>query len=84
MYFGPDKMQADFYGFNNGDPWGAMANEVLPGIGGLLVIFAIINSSLANANAGANASTRSIFSLGRVRLAAALVRGHPSRRIGRR
>ena len=35
-----------------------MANEVLPGIGGLLVIFAILNSSLANASAGANASTR--------------------------
>ena len=45
-----------------------MAEEVLPGIGGLLVTFAIINSSLANANAGAIASTRSIFSLGRGRL----------------
>jgi amino acid transporter len=41
---------------------------VLPGIGGLLVIFAILNSSLANASAGANASTRVIFALGRVSL----------------
>ena len=32
-----------------------MAEQVLPGIGSLLVTFAIINSSLANANAGANA-----------------------------
>ena len=40
------------------DPWSGMAEEVLPGIGGLLVTFAIINSSLANANAGAIASTR--------------------------
>ena len=68
VYFGPEKMLAEFYGFNNGDPWSAMANDVLPGIGGILVIFAILNSSLANASAGANASTRVIFSLGRVSL----------------
>ena len=68
VYFGPDRMQADFLGFADANPWGGMAEEVLPGIGGLLVTFAIINSSLANANAGAIASTRSIFSLGRGRL----------------
>ena len=68
VYFGPDRMKDEFLGFNNGDPWSGMANEVLPGIGGLLVIFAILNSSLANASAGANASTRVLFALGRVRL----------------
>ena len=68
VYFGPDNMQADFLGFADANPWGGMAEEVLTGIGGLLVTFAIINSSLANANAGAIASTRSIFSLGRARL----------------
>jgi amino acid transporter len=68
VYFGPDRMQAEFLGFNNGDPWSGMANEVLPTIGGLLVVFAILNSSLANASAGANASTRVIFALGRVSL----------------
>jgi amino acid transporter len=68
VYFGPDKMAADFLGFNNSDPWSGMANEVLPGIGGILVVFAILNSSLANASAGANASTRVIFALGRVSL----------------
>ena len=68
VYFGPDRMQAEFLAFNDGDPWSGMANEVLPGIGGILVIFAILNSSLANASAGANASTRVIFSLGRVSL----------------
>ena len=68
VFFGPDKMQADFLGFNDGNPWGGMAEQVLPGIGGLLVTFAILNSSLANANAGANASTRVIFSLGRAGL----------------
>jgi amino acid transporter len=61
-------MQADFLGFNSGDPWSGMANDVLPGIGGILVIFAILNSSLANASAGANASTRVLFALGRVSL----------------
>jgi amino acid transporter len=67
VYFGPDRM-GEFLKFNNGDPWSGMANEVLPGIGGLLVIFAILNSSLANASAGANASTRVLFALGRVSL----------------
>jgi amino acid transporter len=81
VYFGPDKMQADFLGFNNADPWGGMADQVLPGIGSLLVTFAILNSSLANASAGANASTRAIFSLGRSRiLPAALGAVHPTYR----
>jgi amino acid transporter len=65
VFFGPDKMKTDFLGFNNADPWGGMAEQVLPGIGALLVTFAILNSSLANANAGANAATRAIFALGR-------------------
>ena len=68
VYFGPERMQAEFLTFNNGDPWSGMANEVLPTLGGLLVVFAILNSSLANATAGANASTRVIFALGRVSL----------------
>ena len=41
---------------------------MLPGIGGLLVVFAILNSSLANANAGATAATRSLFAMGRATL----------------
>jgi amino acid transporter len=78
VFFGPDKMQADFLTSNNSDPWGGMADQVLPGIGALLVTFAILNSSLANANAGANASTRAIFALGRSRiLPQALAAVHP-------
>jgi len=78
VFFGPERMQAEFLGFNNFDPWGGMANEVLPGIGALLITFAILNSSVANANAGANASTRAIFSLGRSRiLPEALAKIHP-------
>jgi amino acid transporter len=38
---------------------------VLGTLGGILVVFAIINSSLANANSGATAATRSIFSMAR-------------------
>jgi amino acid transporter len=66
VYFGPDRM-VDFYTFNEGDPWGFMANAVLP-IGGLLIVFAILNSCLANANAGATAATRSLFAMGRATL----------------
>jgi amino acid transporter len=68
VFFGPDRM-TEFYSFNEGDPWGFMAEEVLPGIGGLLIVFAILNSSLANANAGATAATRSLFAMGRASLA---------------
>jgi len=64
VYFGQDRM-GEFYGFNGGDPWGFMGTEVLGTLGGILVVFAIINSSLANANAGATAATRSLFSMAR-------------------
>ncbi len=67
VFFGPDRM-TEFYAFNEGDPWGFMANEVLGTLGGLLVIFAILNSSIANANAGATAATRSLFAMGRASL----------------
>ena len=80
VYFGPDKM-ADFISANSGNPWGGMAEQVLPGIGSLLVTFAILNSCLANANSGANASTRSIYALGRSRLLpAAFGTVHPTHR----
>jgi amino acid transporter len=67
VYFGPDRM-VDFLGFNDGDPWGGMATEVLGTLGGLLVIFAILNSCVANANSSATAATRSLFAMGRATL----------------
>jgi amino acid transporter len=67
VYFGPDRM-GDFLAFNDGDPWGGMATEVLGTLGGLLVIFAILNSCVANANASATAATRSLFAMGRASL----------------
>jgi amino acid transporter len=81
VFFGPDRMQDEFYAFNGGDPWGFMAEEVLPGIGGLLVIFAILNSCLANASAGATAATRSVFNMGRGGLLPGFFGAvHPTRR----
>ncbi len=65
VYFGPDRMASEFLGFNAGDPWGGMAEEVLPVIGGFAVLFAILNSCLANASSGATAATRSVFNMGR-------------------
>jgi amino acid transporter len=80
VYFGPDKM-ADFISANDSNPWGGMAEQVLPGIGSYLVTIAILNSCLANANSGANASTRSVFALGRSRLLpAAFGMVHPTHR----
>ena len=80
VYFGPDKM-ADFIASNDSNPWGGMAEQVLPGIGSYLVTIAILNSCLANANSGANASTRSVFALGRSRLLpAAFGTVHPTHR----
>jgi len=67
VFFGPDEMLG-FYTSHDGDPWGFMAEQVLPGVGGLLIVFAILNSSLANANAGATAATRSLFAMGRASL----------------
>jgi amino acid transporter len=67
VFFGPGEMSG-FYTSHDGDPWGFMAEQVLPGVGGLLVVFAILNSSIANANAGATAATRSLFAMGRAAL----------------
>ena len=67
VYFGPDNMTG-FYTAHDGDPWGGMATEVLGTLGGVLIVFAILNSSVANANAGATAATRSLFAMGRAGL----------------
>jgi amino acid transporter len=80
VFFGPDRM-GEFYTFNDGDPWGFMATEVLGTLGGLLVVFAIINSSLANANSSATAATRSVFAMGRAGLLPRFFAAvHPTRR----
>jgi amino acid transporter len=80
VYFGVNRM-GDFYTFNNGDPWGFLGTDVLGTLGGILVVFAIINSSLANANSGATAATRSLFSMARGGLLPKFFAAvHPTRR----
>jgi amino acid transporter len=48
------------------NPWGTMANRVW-GAFSVVVILAILNSALANANAGVNAASRVLFAMGRVK-----------------
>jgi len=80
VYFGPGKMADPKNGFallNNSDPWSAMAQAVW-GPGLIIVILAVLNSAIANSNAGANAATRVGFALGRVGiLPPSFARVHP-------
>jgi amino acid transporter len=77
VYFGPNKMVKDFIGFNGGDPWSGMAQAVW-GPGLIIVILAVLNSAIANSNAGANAATRVGYSLARIGLLPRMLqRVHP-------
>src|SRR3981081_347506 len=70
VYFGPNKMADPKNGFaliNNNDPWSYMAQAVW-GPGLIIVILAVLNSAIANSNAGANAATRVGYSLARIGL----------------
>lgn len=63
--FGP----AGFAGFNGGTTsasWEGMARS-LYGLFWILVFLAIVNSTLANSNAGVNVSSRTAFAMGRIR-----------------
>lgn len=66
VFFGPDKF-SNFNSLESGNPWDALARQVW-GAGWIVVFIAICNSSLAAANAGSNAMTRTLFSMGRIRL----------------
>jgi amino acid transporter len=62
------------------NPWRDLG-EVYWGAGWVLIFFAIVNSAIANANAGTNAATRVIFALGRNGiLPSSLARTHPVHR----
>jgi amino acid transporter len=62
------------------NPWRDLG-EVFWGAGWVLVFFAIVNSAIANANAGTNAATRVIFALARNGvLPSRLARTHPVHR----
>jgi len=58
---------ATFSSLGNGDPWTLLARAVW-GVGWVVALIAICNSCLANANAGSNATTRTWFAMGRIRL----------------
>jgi amino acid transporter len=49
---------------SNPNPWGTMATKVW-GEFAFIAIFAILNSALANSNAGVNAATRVLYAMGR-------------------
>src|SRR6266487_2465522 len=79
VFFGPDKM-AGFAKFGNGNPWDGLARQVW-GVGWVVVFLAIANSAIANANVAANATTRTWYAMGRIRLLpSAFARVHPTRR----
>lgn len=48
------------------NPWGTLAHRVW-GVFDIVVIIAILNSALANSNAGVNAASRVLYAMGRVR-----------------
>src|SRR5256885_4687794 len=51
---------------NDPNPWGTLANRVL-GLFAFVAILAILNSALANANAGVNAASRVLYAMGRIK-----------------
>ncbi len=76
VFFGPDKFAA-FPAYGDGNPWQQVARDVWGG-GWILVFVAIIISAIANSNAGANATTRTWYALGRNRiLVGMLAKTHP-------
>jgi amino acid transporter len=76
VFFGPARY-AEFPTAGGGNPWDAVARMVW-GAGWVLVFLAIANSAIANANAGSNAATRTLYAMGRIRLLPAILqRTHP-------
>lgn len=76
--FGPDRF-ATFMG-SGADSWQGLARSSY-GLFWVLVFLAIVNSTIANANAGATVSTRTAFALGRIRIFPRLVTVlHPQHR----
>src|SRR3954470_19460789 len=79
--FGPDKMTG-FVSAGDSNPWqNLLARNAWGTFGFVIVFLALINSVIANQNAANNSSTRTMFSMGRIRLLppqfGALTRGSP-------
>jgi amino acid transporter len=78
VFVGPDKFAS--FGTDGPLSWEGIARSSY-GLFWVLVFFAIINSTIANANAGANVSTRTAYALARVGIfPKALTRIHPVHR----
>jgi amino acid transporter len=76
VFVGPAKMHS-FIGMGGGDPWPALATAVW-GLGFIAVTIALVNSSIAGANASAVAATRVGYALGRIHmLPRVMARVHP-------
>lgn len=76
VYFGPGRM-AGFLSYGNGNPWTQIARNVW-GIGWVFIFLALLNSCIANTNAGALAGSRILYSMGRIRvLPSSFARVHP-------
>jgi amino acid transporter len=76
VFFGPARM-GGFIKAGGGDPWPALATSVW-GLGFIAVTIALVNSSIAGANASAVATTRVGYALGRIRmLPRIMARVHP-------
>jgi amino acid transporter len=79
--FGPLKMTS-FVSAGDSNPWqNLLARQAWGTVGFVLVFLALVNSVIANQNAANNSSTRTMFSMGRIRLLptayATLTRGSP-------
>lgn len=79
--FGPDKM-IGFVNAGDANPWqNLLARDAWGTVGFVLVFIALVNSIIANQNAANNSSTRTMFSMGRIRLLptqyGTLTRGSP-------
>jgi amino acid transporter len=79
--FGPVKMTS-FVSAGDSNPWQNLLARDAWGTAGFVIVFlALINSVIANQNAANNSSTRTMFSMGRIRLLpmqyGALTRGSP-------
>ena len=76
VYFGPARF-TEFAAFGEGNPWQQLAREIWGGAW-VLIFAAIVISAIANSNAGANATTRTWYALGRARiLTSMLTETHP-------
>lgn len=66
VYVGPSKFQS--YGaLNGGSPWILFARQMW-GLGWIVLFLAVVNSFFANSNSALNASTRTWYALGRIKL----------------